>query len=113
MNGVFQIGPAPGDVSEPPGGPMPYLDGRDLTDKDRLLTALGRVLDFPDYYGNNWDALDECLADLSWHDGPLYLLISHAVCIPLDLRLVLTDIFADAAQHWAAQGRPFALFLQG
>ena len=112
MNGIFRIGPAPGEGSVPPGDPMPSLDGRDLVDKGRLLTALGRALNFPDYYGNNWDALDECLDDLSWHDGPLYLLITHAECIPADLREVLTDIFADAARCWATQSRPFALFLR-
>ncbi|NNG18547.1 barstar family protein [Naumannella sp. ID2617S] len=37
--------------------------GRD-TGVRALLTEIGRVLEFPDYYGRNLDALDECLADL-------------------------------------------------
>ena len=105
MNGVFR-------VTSPPAEPMPSLDGRQLGGKASLLAALGRELNLPDYYGDNWDALEECLADLSWHDGPLYLLITHAENIPTALREVLTDVFADAARHWATQSRPFALFLQ-
>jgi len=30
---------------------------------------------FPDYFGSNWDALDECLADLDWLDLPGYVLL--------------------------------------
>jgi RNAse (barnase) inhibitor barstar len=103
-NGVFRVGELPRE-------PMPSLDGRLLGDKARLLAALGQALHFPDYYGGNWDALDECLADLSWHKGPLRLLITHADAIPDDLRSLLIGIFDDAARLWAESGRPFALYL--
>lgn len=92
--------------------PMPTLDGRLLGDKERLLAALGQALRFPDYYGDNWDALEECLADLSWHQGPLRLAITHADRVPDDLRAMLIDVFADVARLWAGSGRPFALYLQ-
>jgi len=46
-----------------------------------LLEELYRRLRFPDYFGDNWDALWECIRDLSWlppgavvlkhHDLPL------------------------------------------
>jgi RNAse (barnase) inhibitor barstar len=71
MNGVFR-------VNSKPAQPMPTLDGRALGDKARLLAAIGAALNFPDYDGGNWDALDECLADLSWQQGPLHLLITDA-----------------------------------
>ena len=34
-------------------------------DRD-LFEKLASSLHFPDYFGNNWDAVDECLADLEW-----------------------------------------------
>ena len=34
--------------------------------KQKLLGALASRLRFPRYFGNNWDALEECLRDLSW-----------------------------------------------
>ncbi len=27
---------------------------------------LAEALQFPDYYGKNWDAFDECMCDLDW-----------------------------------------------
>ena len=54
---------------------------RDVADKRSTLAALGRALQFPDYYATDLDALEECLRDLSWlpvgpveivwEDGPL------------------------------------------
>ncbi len=103
-NGVFRVSALPTE-------PMHVLDGRLLGDKASLLCALSRELHFPDYFGGNWDALDECLADLSWHAGPLRLLITHAESLPDDLRESLVEIFLGAAKLWAEEGRPFALYL--
>lgn len=92
---------------------LPVLDGRGLTKREHLLAAIGRALDFPDYYGQNWDALEECLNDLSWRDGPTQLRIEHADAIPADLLASLLVIFAEAAAEWRTQGRIFSLFLGG
>ena len=40
------------------------LDGRRLPDKAAFLAALAAGLRFPDYFGGNLDALEECLGDL-------------------------------------------------
>jgi hypothetical protein len=37
-----------------------------LVGKDDLLLWYRDSLRMPDYFGRNWDALDECLRDLSW-----------------------------------------------
>jgi hypothetical protein len=34
-------------------------------------------MQFPDYFGMNWDALDECLRDLEWLSGEGYVLFIH------------------------------------
>lgn len=93
-----------------------HVPGRQLTGKAAMLEALARALDFPDWFGFNWDALVDCLADLSWHDGPIVLLIDHAgvpeTSAPEEWG-VLLDILADTAQYWLGQGRPFVVLLQG
>lgn len=40
--------------------------GQRCTDKQRLLQEFAAALQFPYYFGHNWDAFDECLNDLSW-----------------------------------------------
>jgi hypothetical protein len=53
-------------------GPCTHLNGltvkvpMDIGTKIELLELLGDRLRFPDYYGVNWDAFEECLRDLSW-----------------------------------------------
>ncbi|OYY95731.1 MAG: hypothetical protein B7Y41_00055 [Hydrogenophilales bacterium 28-61-23] len=106
LNGVYRL-------TSTFAGSMPVLDGRALTDRRDLLGAIGRALDFPDYYGANWDALDECLRDLSWRDGPISLLIEHAEAIPDAAMATLVEIFLQAAQGWAEQERVFSLFVAG
>ncbi len=88
---------------------MPTLDGRMLRDKVSLLSAIGQALHFPEYYGANWDALEECLSDLSWHEGPVQLLIIHVESIPAELVETLEDLFAEVAAQWS--GKEFALYL--
>ncbi|CAL9606226.1 barstar family protein [Streptomyces pilosus] len=44
------------------------LDG--VTDKAGLMDRCARALDLPDWFGRNWDALVDCLADHTvWPEG--------------------------------------------
>jgi hypothetical protein len=37
-----------------------------IRSKRELMGVLRKQLDFPGYFGHNWDALHDCLRDLSW-----------------------------------------------
>lgn len=79
--------------------------------KEAMLAALARSLAFPEWFGGNWDALEDCLTDLSWRkDAPRVLLLSGASAGD-DLG-ILIDILASAADSWRERGKAFfAIFV--
>jgi len=82
-------------------------------DKEALLEKLAAALAFPAWFGGNWDALEDCLTDLSWRagDGHVALISGHGE-LPADDLGVLVDVLGAAAGHWAGRGKPFfAVFI--
>ncbi len=68
--------------------------------KEQLLMRIAQGLSFPDYFGENWDALIDCLSDLTWSQAS-EAIIDHAGIPDLpvsDLRLYLESI-VDAADR--------------
>jgi hypothetical protein len=41
------------------------LDGLSITTKAQLLANVAHSLAFPSWFGNNWDALSDCLGDIN------------------------------------------------
>ncbi|HEX5091417.1 MAG TPA: barstar family protein [Burkholderiales bacterium] len=87
------------------------LDG--IEDKEALLARVGEALGFPDWFGENWDALEDCLGDLSWRPGEGHvLLFAGGAAVPTDELGILLDVLRSSAAFWAERGRPFfAVFL--
>ncbi|HEY4235558.1 MAG TPA: barstar family protein [Lacipirellulaceae bacterium] len=52
------------------------LSGR-LRRKRDLFRALATGLKLPAYFGDNWDALEECLRDLSWLGAETHVVLLH------------------------------------
>jgi hypothetical protein len=48
-----------------------------ITSKPQLMRELVRSLSLPDYFGSNWDALDECFRDWLLDDGRQSLCLLH------------------------------------
>jgi RNAse (barnase) inhibitor barstar len=82
----------------------------------------GAALQLPDYFGENWDALSECLTDLEWLPGDAYLLVVTEGDLVLererDQFRALLQVLENAAAEWAqaedSQGvpRPFHIVFQ-
>jgi hypothetical protein len=84
-------------------------------DKAELLVRVARGLQFPDWFGGNWDALEDCLTDLSWLQAEGHVLLFDAAGgLTADDFGVFADVLSSCAQYWAGRGRPFfAVFVQG
>jgi len=82
-----------------------------FADKAALLDNMASALGFPHWFGHNWDALEDCLTDLSWRDAPGYVLLIESPRPGDDLG-VFVDILRSSAEFWAGRGKPFfALFV--
>jgi hypothetical protein len=75
-------------------------------EKEKLLKNIATALAFPDWFGHNWDALEDCLTDLSWHEAPGYVLLFENAKPGDDLG-VLLDILRSSAEWWAGRSKPF------
>ena len=79
----------------------------DLKDGD-ALRAIAQSLRFPDWFGGNWDALEDCLGDLSWREGDGHVLVfRNWQKLPPDDLGVLIDVLRSTAEFWSGRGRPF------
>lgn len=74
--------------------------GGPLRRKRDLLRALAGCLKLPDYFGYNWDALEECLRDLSWlpNDKTIILLHEQSPLADERQRATYIDILRSAQQ---------------
>ena len=79
--------------------------------KATLLKGIAEALAFPDWFGENWDALEDCLTDLSWSGAAGHVLLFEGARAGDDFG-VLVDILQSAAEYWAGRGKPFfAVFI--
>lgn len=74
--------------------------GGPLRRKRDLLRAVAANLKFPNYFGYNWDALEECLRDLSWLpvDKTIILLHEQLPLADKRQRAIYANILRSAQQ---------------
>lgn len=79
-----------------------------ISGKAELLESIAKALGFPDWFGQNWDALEDCLTDLSWREAAGHVLVLEgSQGLPEDDAGILIDVLSAAAEFWAGQGKPF------
>jgi len=87
------------------------LDVVPIEARENLFDSLSRVLAFPQWFGRNWDALEDVLGDLSWRKGDGHVLIFRSYPAGEDLGILL-DVLRSTAEYWASRGKPFfAVFI--
>ena len=93
---------------------MIELNGEKLEGEVELMAAISQGFEFPDYFGANWDALEECLRDMgSWLDAKGYAIVMEKGeafwRADADLAGRLVRSWTTAAEKWVADGVPFNL----
>ncbi len=92
-----------------------HINLHDCESKDELMRRFASVLEFPEDFGGNWDALADCLGDLSWLAAKGYVLgLQHSQDYRAHSRhdyATLVSVLEDAADAWRGQGVPFWTFI--
>ena len=112
-SGVYRVTSAkvPREAGREAGLALFELPLEALADKKALLRQFATVLAFPEWFGGNWDALGDCLTDLSWRDAGGYVLLVHGAAAfatrCADDYGVLIDVLGASAQSWRERDVPF------
>jgi hypothetical protein len=69
------------------------LRGKRSSSSAGLFQEWAAALQFPYYFGHNWDALDECLADLEWLPARRYVFVLS------EFQAVLMNSASDLASY--------------
>lgn len=94
------------------------LEGSRIRTATDLFDSCAETLQFPAYFGFNWDAFADCLADLSWlpERGRVLLWDRYAVLAENDpdAWAAARDVFADVtAERFQRGAAPLYVLLRG
>jgi len=80
--------------------------GEHCATKAGLFDEWAAALQFPYYFGGNWDSFEECINDLEWLPARSYVFVmTHADCLLHDHAdneelATFASIIGTAAAHW-------------
>lgn len=105
---VLAQGQTPQDIIDRiPTGYLPVLiDGKRCQTKADLFSTFTEALAFPSYFGENWDAFEECINDMEWMPARGYVIvILEAEYLLIDNQAdydIFVDIMQEAGRRWAS-----------
>ena len=92
-----------------------HCDLRTAGQGDDALALLAKDLKFPTHFGQNFDALYDCLTDLSWQETSASVIVLSGVdtlhaCDPESWDTLLS-VFAAACEFWQNEEVAFMTFI--
>ena len=83
-----------------------FLRGKKMATLSSLYDEFAAALQFPYYFGENWNAFDECITDLEWMPGDVYVLVitdaKNVLALESDDQLeALTRLLEEAGSEWS------------
>ena len=93
------------------------LDGSEVEDRAAFLESCVDAFSLPEWFGMNWDALEECLADLELEGAEGIVVLwtawgTFAEAAPKDFAVAL-DVLASAVRGWSTDGVRGGVLLLG
>jgi RNAse (barnase) inhibitor barstar len=93
------------------------IDFAAIKNKEQLLNEIAKQLMLPDYFGHNWDALNDCLTDFSWLPAPGYMIVfdhcEQFIKSNEEDFDTLIEICEEAVDFWKEENKPFWTVLSG
>jgi len=94
---------------------LPKAEMSPHASKEKALAQLGTDLQFPIWYGANFDALFDCLTDADWQPAKGHVLMIHGMAAlrttdPDDFT-TLIEVFKAAADARKDAGSPFWILI--
>lgn len=101
------------------GAYVSYLRGKNCKTEDDFLIEVAASFQFPDYYGENWAAFDECIQDLEWLNFSRIFVVfddfSKAFRDQPSIQSILQDrivkYWSRAIDYWASEGKTVEVWL--
>jgi RNAse (barnase) inhibitor barstar len=89
------------------------LDGTGINDRESFHREVAEVFRFPDYYGRNWDAFDECFGELEMapHLAVVWTDADQLATHDLKTFAEAVCMFNDHARERSKLGTQLQLFL--
>ena len=114
QSGVYRLVCSPEEVeraARDAGLAVFRIDIGHARNKKTFLAKIADALQFPNWFGGNWDALNDLLTDLEWltTKNGYVLIFEKGENNPLFENA--KEVLQSAAEYWKTEGRPFwALF---
>jgi RNAse (barnase) inhibitor barstar len=78
---------------------------KEIVSRERLFDVLSDALAFPNYWGRNWDALNDMLTDLSWIEQHRIVLVHEDLPrLGEPATAAYIDVLCTAVDDWARSG---------
>ncbi len=94
-----------------------HIEGKKIEKKEQFLNHASVAMHFPEYFGDNWDAFEDCLTDLSWQDAPGYvILFDHYDAMAAHAHgqfETALEVFQSAVEFWEEQSKVMIVLLRG
>lgn len=87
-----------------------FINGDEIIDQNSFFKEFATVLNFPNYFGHNWDAFYDCITDLSWIKNQNRFLIVYKnphkfMHHNLEAWKIANTVLLDAIEFWNKHGK--------